>query len=245
MIAELSNSDDRAPLDAGDFSTWLDATRVALASGSGTDVPCGSCTACCRASLFIHIGPDEKDTLAHVPKPLRFPAPGSPKGGVVLGYDDEGRCPLLRAGGCSIYARRPATCRDFDCRALAACGLAAAEDDDDPIARQARRWAFRFGGDEARARHAAQREAARWLRERGRLFAAGFAPPNAIQRAVLAVMVHDELLPASRGDASDEEVARRMQERAARFPWRRGGRPRSSRGSGAGPWPASRRPDPR
>jgi uncharacterized protein len=216
--------EERAPLDAGEFSAWLEATRAALASGAGSEVPCGSCTACCRSSLFIHIGADETATLAHVPERLRFPAPGSPRGAVVLGHDEEGRCPLLRHDGCSIYAHRPSTCRSFDCRVLAACGLAAAEDDDGPVARQARRWVFRFVDADARARYAALRETARLLCERAGLFTPGFVPPNAIQRAVLAVIVHDDL--RFRGDASDERLVRRIEERAARFPRRRAARER-------------------
>ena len=58
-------------------------------------MPCGTCTACCTSSQFVHIGPDEVDTLAHIPAELLFPAPRMPKGHVLLGYDERGHCPML------------------------------------------------------------------------------------------------------------------------------------------------------
>src|SRR4051794_37683655 len=76
-----------ARVDAGDLTTWLTQIDGVLRDGDEADVPCGECTACCTSSQFVHIEPDELDTLAHVPKALRFPAPGRPPGHVVLGYD--------------------------------------------------------------------------------------------------------------------------------------------------------------
>ena len=71
---------------AGDLGAWLVEVRGAIAGERASDVPCGSCTACCTSSQFVHIGPDEIDTLAHVPRRLTFPAPGLPGGHVLLGY---------------------------------------------------------------------------------------------------------------------------------------------------------------
>ncbi|HJV08323.1 MAG TPA: YkgJ family cysteine cluster protein, partial [Acidimicrobiales bacterium] len=93
-------------LPAGRFSTWL-----AQLAGGDVDVPCGACTACCTSSQFVHIGPDESETLARIPPALLFPAPGLPKGHVVMGYDERGHCPMFVDGGCSIYEARPRTCR--------------------------------------------------------------------------------------------------------------------------------------
>lgn len=39
-----------------------------------------------------------------IPAELLFPAPGLPKGHVLLGYDANGHCPMLAEGGCSIFA---------------------------------------------------------------------------------------------------------------------------------------------
>src|SRR3954465_11952478 len=100
--------EERGEVGAGDFSAWLHSTRQARTVGNvGADVPCGTCTACCRPSFFIHIRPEEKDTLKRIPKALLFPAPGLPKGHKVMGYDDKGQCPMFVVDRCSIYAHRP------------------------------------------------------------------------------------------------------------------------------------------
>jgi hypothetical protein len=132
---------DRDTFDAGDFATWLDEIRETVRDERDADVACGGCTACCRSSQFVHIGPDETETLAAVPEVLRFPAPGLPPGHVVLGYDERGHCPMLADGGCSIYAVRPRACRTYDCRVFPASGL---EPDAPAVADRARRWRITF-----------------------------------------------------------------------------------------------------
>jgi hypothetical protein len=131
-------------LPAGNLSVWLGGMRAALRGEAAADVPCGGCTACCTASQFIHIGPDETDTLAHIPAPLLFSAPRLPRGHVLLGYDGRGHCPMLVEGRCSIYEHRPRTCRTYDCRIFTVTGLAVDDGDrgKEGIARQARRWRF-------------------------------------------------------------------------------------------------------
>ena len=139
-------------LAAGAFSAWLSETRCAHAEGSGVDVPCGDCVACCTSSYFIHVSPDETAALAAIPAELLFPAPGRPDGTLLLGYDSEGRCPMLRDGRCSIYEQRPRTCRIYDCRVFAAAGLDA---DRPAITARARRWEFDEASDDDRTRRAA------------------------------------------------------------------------------------------
>jgi len=56
-------------LNAGPFSVWLEQVLLAISGKGVSEVPCGDCTACCTSSQFVHIGPDETDTLAHVPRP--------------------------------------------------------------------------------------------------------------------------------------------------------------------------------
>jgi Fe-S-cluster containining protein len=144
-------------VDAGPFLPWLDEVRVAIRGEGETDVACGPCTACCESGQFVHIGPDEVDALAHVPKALRFPAPGRPKGHVLLPYDERGRCPMLGEDGCTIYEHRPQTCRTYDCRVFEAAGI----DCDKPkIAERARQWAFRHPTPADEAAHDAVRRAA-------------------------------------------------------------------------------------
>ena len=137
-------------LDAGDFGSWLLEIEGALRGERAADVPCGTCTACCTSSQFVHIGPEETDTLAHIPRQLLFPAPRMPRGHVLLGYDERGHCPMLVDGRCSIYEHRPRTCRTYDCRVFPAAGIDA--DEDKPlIVRQARRWRFSGGGEDQQA----------------------------------------------------------------------------------------------
>jgi Fe-S-cluster containining protein len=127
-------------LAAGNFSSWLVGMQGAIRGENESVVPCGGCTACCTSFQFVHIEPDESDTLAHIPAELLFPAPRLPPGHVVLGYDERGHCPMLVDDQCSIYEHRPRTCRTYDCRIFPAAGLEIDDDDKARIARQSQRW---------------------------------------------------------------------------------------------------------
>lgn len=190
-------------LAAGDFGVWLTEIGRALRDEGATDVPCGDCTACCAASQFIHIAPDESETLARIPRALLFPAPGLPKGNVLMGYDERGHCPMLQDGVCSIYDDRPRTCRTYDCRIFPASAVVLTDEDKAPIAQRARRWIFTHATDADQARHAATRAAAAFLREHPECFPDGVVPSNATQLAVLAVETHDVFL---RRDAATGEL---------------------------------------
>lgn len=131
--------------DQIEFREWRERFRRALQSGAATDVPCGGCTACCRSYQFVHIEPDEAATLARIDPALLAPAPGKPPGHVVMGYDGEGRCPMLGDDGCRIYEDRPRTCRTYDCRVFAATGI---EPDQPLVAERVRQW--KFGASVAR-----------------------------------------------------------------------------------------------
>jgi uncharacterized protein len=194
-MADAATGDQLLP--AGSFSVWLAGMRRALGGGDGTDVPCDGCTACCTSSQFVHIGPEETETLAHIPRRLLFPAPRRPAGHVLVGYDENGHCPMLVDGGCSIYEHRPRTCRTYDCRVFAAAGLDA--DDGKPaIVDRARRWRFDHPDEVDRTEHEAVRAAAAYVAERDDL------PASATQRAVLAVQLSDVFL-----DPDDDPEARR------------------------------------
>jgi len=192
---------DETTLAAGDFSSWLTEIQGAIRGERGSVVPCGSCTACCTSSRFVHIEPDETDTLAHIPGELLFPAPLRPEGHMVLGYDERGHCPMLIDGRCSIYEHRPRTCRVYDCRIFPATGLEPEEDEPD-IARQVRRWRFTFPTAADVTRHQAVLAAAASLGGRGDLSPDVPAPANATHRAVRAIEIHEAFLPR------DEETDR-------------------------------------
>ena len=181
-------------LPGGDFATWLSDMRSAFRGQRHAEVPCGDCTACCSSSQFIHVAPDETDTIAHIPGELLFRAPGLPDGWVLLGYDERGRCPMLADDGCSIYLHRPRTCRTYDCRIFAATGLDPEGVDKAPIARHARRWELSYASDDDRVRHEAIRLAASFLHDNPACFPGGKVPADTTQLAVVAVGVHDVFL---------------------------------------------------
>lgn len=167
------------------FGSWLSAMQAALRGEADAEVPCGDCTACCTSSQFVPIGPDETDTLAHIPAELLFPAPRLSKGHVLLGYDERGHCPMLVDGRCSIYEHRPRTCRTYDCRIFTATGLEvdAEAEDKFEIAVRAGQWQFSFPTDDDRRRHAAVRAAVRSLHA-----------PSITELAVRAVESHEDFL---------------------------------------------------
>ncbi len=199
---------DSTDLPAGEFSAWLRATRRGLESGRGADVPCGSCTACCTSSYFIHVGPDEARTLRRIPKKLLFPAPGLPKGHRILGFDARGHCPMLRDGACSIYDDRPQTCRSYDCRVFPAAGIEAGGDEKGEVNLRIRRWKFDYASMRDTEAHAELREAARFLRANAELLPPGTVPGNPAQLAILAIRVSDVFSRSGAGPKrSDRELA--------------------------------------
>jgi Fe-S-cluster containining protein len=165
--------------------------QAAIRGEQGSDVPCGTCTACCTSSQFVLIEPDETDTLARISSQLLFPAPRSPRGHVLMGYDERGHCPMLVEGQCSIYAHRPRTCRTYDCRIFPATGVEVDADDETKIAigLRSRRWRFSFPTAADRAAYEATRAAAASIQERND------APPNSTGLAVLAIESCDASVP--------------------------------------------------
>jgi uncharacterized protein len=185
-------SDDR-DLAAGDFSSWLVGMQAAIRGEQESDVPCNGCTACCTSSQFVHIAPDETDTLAHIPAELLFPAPLLPRGHVVMGYDERGHCPMLIDDRCSIYEHRPRTCRTYDCRVFPAAAIEPA-DHQVAITLRTRRWRFGYPAPSDRVRHDAVRAAAAFLDEHRAALPSGAVPTNPTQLAVLAIEIHDAFL---------------------------------------------------
>ena len=193
-----------ATLPAGTFSSWVKHTRSAVADKGTADVPCGTCVACCTSSYFIHVGPDEKDALRAIPKALLFPAPGLPKGNVLMGYDERGHCPMLKNGQCSIYENRPKTCRNYDCRVFTAAGIES--DGRDQINRQIRRWKFSYATPVDRTEHEAAQTAAKFLRDNADRFPRGAIPTGATQLAILAIRVFEVFLEPNAAARTDYET---------------------------------------
>jgi Fe-S-cluster containining protein len=191
MVSDELN--DEHTLMAGEFSSWVVEMEAAILGQGESRVPCGGCTACCTSSQFIHISPDETDALSHIPADLLFPAPRLPSGHVLLGYDEQGRCPMLVDDQCSIYEHRPRTCRTYDCRIFPAAGLKG-DEDNALIARQARRWQFSFPSPADQIEHDAVRAAATFLDGHRDLLSDASVPANATQLAVLALEIHHVFL---------------------------------------------------
>jgi uncharacterized protein len=194
-----------AQLPAGRFSDWLRVMQAALRGERDADVPCDGCTACCTASQFVHVAPDETGALAHIPAELLVPAPRLPRGHMVMGYDERGHCPMLAEGGCSIYEHRPRACRMYDCRVFAATGLEPEGDAAAPIADRVRRWRFDVVDADDRALHDAVLAAVTSVQARSD------APPTTTGRAVAAVAsvtVRERLRPTP-GGTSDQKSDQR------------------------------------
>ena len=180
-------------LPAGDFASWMVEIRAAIRDREASDVPCNGCTACCTSSQFVHIGPDEIDTLAYIPVELLVPAPGRPRGYVVLGYDERGHCPMLIDAKCSIYEHRPQACRSYDCRIFPAAGLDPGAEKAD-ISQRARQWQFGYSTDDDRTAHDAVRAAAAYLVEHPDVVRDAGIPANETQLAALAIDIHEAFL---------------------------------------------------
>lgn len=191
---------------AGQFSAWLRSAQEAIRDGATSDVPCRGCTACCTSSQFVHIGPDETETLARIPPELLFPAPRMPAGHMVLGYDERGHCPMLVDGACTIYQDRPRTCRTYDCRVLAAAGVDVG-DGQRQIADRVTQWAFAYPTPADRAEQRRVRAAAHYLGTHPDLLPADTAPRTATQVAALALRIQGLFADVESAPGRDEVQA--------------------------------------
>jgi Fe-S-cluster containining protein len=192
---------------AGPFGEWLAAARASLRDeGRGMHVACGECRGCCTSSMFVHVRPDDAPALSVIPKRLLVRAPGQPRGHLLLGFTDDGSCPMLKHRECSIYEQRPRTCRDYDCRIFAAAGIDAGEGKDE-INERVRAWEFSYQSDAERRDHDAIRAAAAFLRDRRHSFPGGAAPSAPEQIAVIALKVYPVFLKTPAGTDADIATA--------------------------------------
>lgn len=208
LLEESKNgaSDPLVALPAGEFSGWLSNTEESLEFGAGgAAVPCGACRGCCRSSMFIQIKPEETRALNRIPRALLFVAPGLPDGHLLMGYTEQGNCPMLVDNECSIYEDRPQTCRDYDCRIYAATGIRVNQRDEAEIAKRVEQWAFEYRDEGSREEHRNLRRAAAFLRENPDLFPKGWLPGYPIELASLAVTIyrHFAELTAKKGEDED------------------------------------------
>jgi uncharacterized protein len=200
-------------IPAGEFSDWLLGFQSSLRDGTDNDVACGDCVGCCSSSYFIHVGPSEKDALRHLPKDIAIPAPGMAPGNLLIGYQPDGRCPLLGEDRrCTIYAHRPKTCRAYDCRIFAAAGITAGGNDKSTINERVKSWKFTYASDSDRRLHRSVKQAAKFIREHAKLFPGGWIPTDPSQLAILAVKSHSIFLESSAAEQTDQAIALKIVE---------------------------------
>lgn len=79
-------------------------------------VPCGSCNACCQVIGWeVDLHPERGEDVSQYQHHEEIQATtGLPA--LFLDKKPNGECVYLVKGKCSIYERRPQTCRQFDCR---------------------------------------------------------------------------------------------------------------------------------
>src|SRR4051794_21565524 len=53
--ADLDEDGATGDLDAGDYAAWRARLLAGLDAGTGSEVPCGTCTACCTSGYFVHV----------------------------------------------------------------------------------------------------------------------------------------------------------------------------------------------
>lgn len=181
-----------APIAAGPFGAWLAQAREALRGRGGMNVPCGDCVGCCTSHYSILLRPHDA-ALDVVPAALLSNVPGMWYPHAKMNPRADGTCPMFTEGRCSIYAQRPQTCLDYDCRVFAAAGLEAGADR--PVINQRiHAWQFTYENEEAMRAHAAIQAAAVFIREHAESFADDWAPRVPAGIAALAIKVYELFL---------------------------------------------------
>jgi Fe-S-cluster containining protein len=159
------------------------------------------------SSYFIPIRPEDEDARAHIPEQLLVNAPGMAPGQRMMGYRANGHCPMLSDRKCTIYAHRPQTCRDYDCRVFAAAGIDAGGPDKFVINDRVRAWEFTYPTEDDRRAHEAVRSAATFIQKKRESFPGGRAPTAPTGIAVLAIKAYPVFLDAQSGELSDAQIA--------------------------------------
>src|SRR5690349_11458072 len=126
----------------------------------------------------------------------------------------DGTCQMLTAGQCTIYADRPQTCLDYDCRIFTAAGLEAGKT---VIDRRVRQWQFSYPTAADRQAHDAVLAAAEFIRHKRASFPANRAPTAPTGIAVLAIKAYSVFLGENVAARSDAEIAAAIVESSRAF----------------------------
>ena len=177
--------------------------RASLHGDAGTDVPCGDCVGCCVSSYYIPVRPQDWQARTSIPDEFLLTADGQPPGHYMMKYREDGTCPMLDHGQCSIYSQRPQTCRDYDCRIFAAAGLLPGGPEKRVINDRVTAWRFDYPEPADRIAHDAVLAAATFIREHRDAFPGGRAPTAPTGIAVLAVKSYRVFLEPRLPGAAD------------------------------------------
>ena len=208
-----SYADQSPTVAAGVFGAWLEQMRASLRGECGTDVPCGDCVGCCVSGYPVVLRAEDERAVAVIP--LEHIARAVDGRTLMLALPD-GTCPMLKDRKCSIYASRPQTCRDYDCRVFAAAGIDAGGDERAVINLRVRAWRFEYAHEADARAHEAVRAAATFIRDKGSCFP-GRAPTSPTGIAVLAIKSYQVFLSEDTRSATDEEIARAIIEASRTF----------------------------
>jgi Fe-S-cluster containining protein len=193
-------------LAAGALARWLEQYLHAQAETEPAgEVPCGECNACCKASYFIAIAEEERETLARIPRVHLTVSTRSHERQWALEQSCGGSCPMLVDETCSIYAHRPRACRRFDCRVFAAASIAPGTGPRAAVNEQVWRWRFDYPSTADASRQTAVLAAAAFLQRRADLIDPELAPTDTGELAKAAVFVHELFLQTN--THSDEHIA--------------------------------------
>lgn len=192
---------------AGSFGEWLKQARAALQGSGGTEVPCGDCTGCCTSGYSIQLRPEDREALQRIPAELLVTAPGFSSGSQTLPALPNGFCPMMQAGQCAIYAHRPQTCLDYDCRIFAAAGIEAGGPDKGVINKRVREWGFSYHAESDLQAHRAVQSAAAFIRENRDRFPGGRVPTAPTGVAVLALKSYTVFLDPGIEAKSEGQIA--------------------------------------
>lgn len=206
-------------IDAGPFGAWLAQALRVLRGEAEADVPCGSCTGCCTSAYYVRIRPRDRAAVAGISPAYFVRSEGMPRDEALMGWRHDGTCPALETGRCTIYAQRPMTCRDYDCRVFVPAGLEAGDERKAVINARVRAWRFTFEADAERDAFDAIRRAATFIRDKRESFPneGRGVPTAATGVAVLALKSHEVFLRSGIDTLGDEEISTAMIEASRRF----------------------------
>jgi len=204
-------------IPAGNFLAWLESFRASLLGNEGSEVPCGDCRGCCISGYSVQVRPHDEGARALIPAELLVSVPGFARDDLTMAARPDGTCPMLRSNECSIYASRPQTCRDYDCRVFAAAAVVPGGPDKLVINRRVRQWLFSYPTELDRKAHHAVIATAAFIRSKRSSFPGQRAPMGPSGVSVLACESYGVFLQPAIHEKADTEVARMILEASREF----------------------------